>query len=112
MAELNRLFELLCDAEIDFVIVGGFAAVLHGSTMVTRDLDVCAILTTETVEKLRTALAALNPVHRLTPQKLSFLDERLPGNKGSEQPAAAGFRGLAASLRRRDLWLSAAGAVA
>ena len=29
-------------AEIDFVIVGGFAATLHGSSLVTRDLDVCA----------------------------------------------------------------------
>ena len=44
MTELNQLIQRLCDAEIDFVIVGGFAGILHGSTLVTRDLDVCAVL--------------------------------------------------------------------
>jgi hypothetical protein len=34
----------LCDADIDFIIVGGFAATLHGSSLVTRNLDVCAVL--------------------------------------------------------------------
>jgi hypothetical protein len=45
MSELNKLLQTLCDAEIEFVIVGGFAAMLHGSSMLTRDLDVCAVLT-------------------------------------------------------------------
>ncbi|MEA3197419.1 MAG: hypothetical protein QOF32_1471 [Gammaproteobacteria bacterium] len=79
MIEINRLFQRLCDAEIDFVIVGGFAATLHGSSLVTRDLDVCAILSNENVEKLREALRDLQPTHRLTPQKLSFLDNPDPG---------------------------------
>ena len=74
MSELNRLLQRLCDADIDFVIVGGFAATLHGSSLVTRDLDVCAILSNENVEKLREALRDLQPTHRMTPQKLSFLD--------------------------------------
>jgi len=42
VVQLNRLIERLSDAGIDFVVVGGFAGVLHGSTLVTRDLDVCA----------------------------------------------------------------------
>jgi hypothetical protein len=72
--QLHRLIDCLRDADIDFVIVGGFAGMLHGSTLVTRDLDICAVLTQETVAKLREALADLNPTHRLTPQRLSFLD--------------------------------------
>ena len=79
MNDLNRLIQLLCDADIAFVIVGGFAAVLHGSSMVTRDLDVCAVLTAENVEKLRETFRELHPFHRLTPQKLSFLDNPDPG---------------------------------
>ncbi len=79
MSELNRLLQRLCDADIDFVIVGGFAATLHGSSLVTRDLDVCAILSNENVEKLREALRDLQPTHRMTPQKLSFLDNPDPG---------------------------------
>ncbi|MBX5462311.1 MAG: hypothetical protein IRZ28_14620 [Steroidobacteraceae bacterium] len=49
MNQLHRLIDRLRDADIDFVIVGGFAGMLHGSTLVTRDLDVCAVLTSETV---------------------------------------------------------------
>jgi hypothetical protein len=79
VSELNRLLQRLCDADIDFVIVGGFAATLHGSSLVTRDLDVCAILSDENVEKLREALRDLQPTHRMTPQKLSFLDNPDPG---------------------------------
>jgi hypothetical protein len=77
--KLNRLIERLCDAHIDFVIVGGFAGMLHGSTLVTRDLDVCAVLNAETVGKLRDALRDVRPTHRLTPQRLSFLETPDPG---------------------------------
>src|SRR5215813_4506284 len=79
MSELNRLLQKLCDADIEFVIVGGFAAMLHGSSMLTRDLDVCALLTDSSVAKLRDAFRDLHPTHRLTPQKLSFLDTPDPG---------------------------------
>ena len=79
MIDINRLLQRLCDADIDFVIVGGFAATLHGSSLVTRDLDVCAILSSENVKKLRDALRDLKPAHRLTSPKLSFMDNPDPG---------------------------------
>lgn len=79
MTDLNRLLQRLCDAEIEFIIVGGFAAMLHGSTLLTRDLDVCAVLSLADVEKLRDILRDLHPTHRLTPQRLSFLDNPSPG---------------------------------
>ena len=79
MTELNRLLQQLCDADIEFVIVGGFAAMLHGSSMLTRDLDVCALLTDASVRKLREAFRDFHPTHRLTTQKLSFLDNPDPG---------------------------------
>lgn len=79
MTNLNELLQRLCGAEIEFVVVGGFAAVLHGSTLVTRDLDVCTVLTPANVEKLRTTLADLRPIHRMTPQRLSFLTNPDPG---------------------------------
>ena len=78
MSDINRLLQRLCDAEIDFVIVGGFAAMLHGSSLLTRDLDVCAVLTRESVAKLREILWDLHPEHRLTTQKPSFLDNPDP----------------------------------
>ena len=42
MIDINRLLQCRCDADIDFVIVDGFAATLHGSSLLTGDLEVCA----------------------------------------------------------------------
>ena len=74
MKSLHVLLQRFADAGLDFVVVGGFAGALHGSTYVTEDLDICAVMSPEAVARLRTALADLHPVHRMTPQKLSFLD--------------------------------------
>jgi predicted nucleotidyltransferase len=79
VSELNRLLQRLIEADVEFVIVGGFGGVLHGSSLVTRDLDVCALLTATNVEKLRAAFRDLNPKHRLTPNRLSFLENPEPG---------------------------------
>jgi predicted nucleotidyltransferase len=73
MQNFARLLQRLSDAGLEFVLVGGFAAVTHGSFYVTRDVDICAVLTPENVAKLRKALGDWNPTHRMTPQKLSFL---------------------------------------
>ncbi len=75
MQNLKSLLEILLKEEIDFVLVGGFAAVVHGSTLVTQDLDICAAITDEQVSKLRHALKETNPIHRMNPNvKQSFLD--------------------------------------
>ena len=79
MSNLNELLQRLSDSGIDFVVVGGFAAMLHGSCMLTRDLDVCAVLTPENIEKLRDLFRELNPTHRMTPGRMSFLDNPSPG---------------------------------
>lgn len=65
------------------MVVGGFAGVLHGSALVTRDLDICAVLSPENIERLRDALKDLNPRHRMTPQSLSFLQVPKPGESVS-----------------------------
>lgn len=53
MVILSQLPQRLSDADVDFVVIGGFAALIHGSTLVTRDLDLCAVLSHEDVAKLR-----------------------------------------------------------
>ena len=59
--------------------MGGYAAVTHGSSLVTRDLDICTVLSEGYVETLRQILAEWHPRHRMTPDKLSFLDFPKPG---------------------------------
>jgi len=81
MHNLHLLLNRLVDAHVDFVVVGGFAGVIHGSALVTKDVDICAVLSAENVEKIRRALADINPVHRQTHRLLSFLDHPAPGQK-------------------------------
>ena len=74
MQSLSDLLKVLMDSKIEFVLIGGYASVVYGSTMVTRDLDICALVTPEQIEKLRQCLKDFHPKHRMTPKKLSFLD--------------------------------------
>jgi predicted nucleotidyltransferase len=39
--EPRRMLGVLTVVGVDFVVIGGYAAVLHGSPRVTRDVDVC-----------------------------------------------------------------------
>ena len=76
MKNLNNLLKVLLESEIEFVLIGGYASVLHGSTYVTRDLDICGLITSDQIEKLRKALKDYNPRHRMNPNvKPSFLEE-------------------------------------
>lgn len=77
MADLSQLLKRIAEAGVEFVIVGGFAAVTHGSSYVTRDVDICAVLTRDNIERLRAALADWHPVHRMTSAKLPFA--QIPG---------------------------------
>jgi len=70
----DQLLDRLIDSQIEFVVIGGYASMIHGSTYVTHDLDICAVLTPENVRRLREALGDLHPKHRMTPRKLSFLE--------------------------------------
>jgi predicted nucleotidyltransferase len=49
MQDFNQLLHRLADSGLEFVIVGGYAAVTYGSSLVTRDLDICAVLSENTV---------------------------------------------------------------
>jgi predicted nucleotidyltransferase len=79
VSDLQLLLQRLADTGIEFVLVGGYAAVLHGSSMVTRDLDVCAVLSPAAIEKLRDAFRDAHPVHRLAMPRRSFLEDPEPG---------------------------------
>ncbi|MEO6567874.1 MAG: nucleotidyltransferase [Opitutaceae bacterium] len=81
MHDFSRRLQRLTDDGLDFVIVGGYAALTHGSSLITRGLDICAVLTIENVEKLRRALSEWSPKHRMTTQRLSFLHHPVPGTQ-------------------------------
>jgi hypothetical protein len=81
MSQLNKLVERLIAARVEFVLVGGFAAVAHGVTLVTQDIDVCCPFAPANLRRIESAVTDLHPVHRMTPQKLPFvLTEELCGS--------------------------------
>lgn len=73
MQNLQSLLKFLVKSPIDFVIIGGFAAVLHGCNQTTRDIDICLVLTPEQIQSLREILKPLHPKLRTIPEKPSFL---------------------------------------
>lgn len=74
MQNLQALLKLLIQSPVDFVLVGGFAAVLHGSNQTTRDIDICILYSPEQIHSLREVLRPFNPHHRMEDAKRSFLD--------------------------------------
>ncbi|MBF0105534.1 MAG: hypothetical protein HQM16_09445 [Deltaproteobacteria bacterium] len=62
MKDLRKLLDLLAKSPLDFVLVGGFAAVLHGSTHTTRDLDICVLFSKDEIDLLYKVLKPIHPV--------------------------------------------------
>ena len=69
---VEKLLKALYDERVEFVIIGGAAAVLQGSAYLTADLDVCYSRERENLKKIATALAAFNPSLRGAPKNLPF----------------------------------------
>lgn len=64
MRDFKELIERLVEQEVDFVLVGGFAAVVHGVSLLTQDVDVCVSFREENMARLLRALSGCHPVHR------------------------------------------------
>ncbi len=70
--DVEKLLNTLRSEGVGFVIIGGVAAVLHGSAYVTADLDLCYSRKKENLEKLAKALAPFHPSLRGAPKNLPF----------------------------------------
>jgi hypothetical protein len=58
--EPERLLGVLIDEGVEFVIIGGYAAVLYGASRPTEDVDVTPATTSENLANLTRALTRLN----------------------------------------------------
>jgi hypothetical protein len=67
-----KVIERLNKSGVKFVIIGGFAGVVHGCTYVTQDIDICFDFSVDNLLALQEALKGLHPVHRMTPQRLKL----------------------------------------
>ena len=85
--EPTRALAVLREHGVEFVCIGGTAAVIQGANYVTFDLDVCPDTAVDNVERLSVALRALDARIRVD---------------GIDDGFA--FEHDAASLRRADIW--------
>ena len=64
MPDLVKILQRLLENQVEFVLIGGFAAVVHGSSLVTQDLDICFLFNEANLSRLLKALRDLHPRHR------------------------------------------------
>ena len=55
------------EADVEYVLIGGMAVMLYGSSLLTRDVDFCAPMTPENIERLLNAIEGLNAKHFTRP---------------------------------------------
>ncbi len=63
----------LSDAGVEFIIIGGWSAILHGSAYVTNDLDLFFSRKPDNLRRLAEALAPYHPRLRDIPAGLPFI---------------------------------------
>lgn len=72
MTGLKGLLAALHKARVEFIIVGGIAARIHGSPRITQDIDVVYARSEANLERLVKALAPFKPYLRGAPAGLPF----------------------------------------
>jgi hypothetical protein len=70
---IEEPLKLLGEHAVECVIIGGVAATLYGSTILTNDLDVCYARNPQNLERLATALRSVHAKLRNAPPDLPFI---------------------------------------
>ena len=76
MTDFAALLATLGRNGVEFIVVGGAAAIAHGSARLTQDLDVVYERSADNLERLVTALAGEKPYLRGAPPGLPFVWDR------------------------------------
>jgi hypothetical protein len=71
--DLERLLRALVDGKVDFVVIGGIAAVLHGSARATFDLDICFANDAANLDALGRVLTGLGARLRGVAEDVPFI---------------------------------------
>ena len=80
----RRALVALVGAGVEFLVVGGIAAVIHGSSQLTFDLDICYGRSPDNLDRLARALREMHATLRGAPPDLPFrLDARALRNGDS-----------------------------
>lgn len=62
--EPQTMLRTLVEHQVEFIVVGGVSAALHGAVLTTLDLDIVYNVTSDNVQRLLDALLTLNAIYR------------------------------------------------
>jgi hypothetical protein len=82
MTDFQALLSTLARHEVAFIVVGGAAAIAHGSSRLTQDLDVVYGRSPANLDQLVAALLDHHPYLRGAPPGLPFLWDRATLERG------------------------------
>jgi len=69
----REIVQLFSSLQVDFIVVGGLAAIVHGSSRLTQDVDVVYSRTPDNLQRIVDALRPHEPYLRGAPPGLPFL---------------------------------------
>ena len=72
MADFKALLRALAESDVEFILVGGVAATVHGSTRLTAVVDVVYERSRDNLDRLALALTPYHPYLRGAPPGLPF----------------------------------------
>ena len=72
MTDFKALLRTLVEGGVEFILIGGAAATVHGSSRLTRDVDVVYRRTHDNIARLAAALTPYQPYLRGAPPGLPF----------------------------------------
>ncbi len=72
MTDFKALLLTLSRHNVDFIVVGGAAAIAHGSARLAEDLDIVYDRSPENLVRLVMALAGIKPFYRDAPRRMPF----------------------------------------
>jgi predicted nucleotidyltransferase len=70
--DFARLLAALQKTGVEYIIIGGVAATVHGSSRLTQDVDICYARSDANLDRLMRALRPLKPYLRGAPRGLPF----------------------------------------
>lgn len=76
---IEALIVTLAEEGVEFVVIGGMAAVLHGAPVVTKDLDIVHRRTPENIAKLLAILHSVDAHQRADSRRLPPTESALSG---------------------------------
>ncbi len=71
MFEPIKICQILNEEAVEYVVLGGFAAVIHGSPLPTKDIDILPHRTIDNLDRLGRALSRMNAKIRISGEPVS-----------------------------------------